>query len=146
MQAETMNQDAGPGWRELVESLHEQLEAAREREATLLKLLQMDREALVYLSRTGRPRPNTARPSGQQPAPTHHAQILALLEQHPHGLTRIAIETGLGGTLKLDGILDGLARRGKIRRLGKGVFALPSEDNETSDPAKEMSYGQTASQ
>jgi hypothetical protein len=145
MQAETITQEAGPGWRELVESLHEQLEAAREREATLLKLLQMDREALVYLSKTGRPRPTAARPPGQQPAPPHQAQILALLEQHPTGLTRAAIEAALGGTLELEGILDGLARRGRIYRLGKGVFAFPGH-NETSPQAKEMSYEQTASQ
>jgi hypothetical protein len=125
MQPATITQEAGPGWRELVESLHEQLEAAREREATLLKLLQMDREALVYLSKTGRPRPPSSapRPPGQQPSPPHHAQLLALLEQHPNGLSRAAIEAALGG-LKLNGVLDGLARRGRIRRLGKGVFAL----------------------
>ena len=85
MQPETINQEAGPGWRELVESLHEEIEAAHERESTLLKLLQMDREALVYLSKTGRPRPASVVPAPSQSSELHK-QILAVLEQHHEGL------------------------------------------------------------
>jgi hypothetical protein len=123
MDAHTITQETGPGWRELVESLHEQLEAAREREATLLKLLQMDREALVYLSRTGRPRPNAARPPSEPSA--LHSQIFAVLREHPTGCTRVQVETALGTTKPLGDVLIGLCRRGRLTRLGKGRYALP---------------------
>jgi hypothetical protein len=139
MQAETITQEAGPGWRELVESLHEQLEAAREREATLLKLLQMDREALVYLSRTGRPRPNAARPPGE-PLPLHK-QILEALASQPAGLTPGEIQAALGIDRPLADVLRGLWRRGRLARVGPGRYALPAH-NETGRPAKEMSHEQ----
>ena len=45
MDADTLTQESGPGWRELIESLHEQIQAGREREAVLLRLLEMDRQA-----------------------------------------------------------------------------------------------------
>ena len=142
MQPETISQESCPGWRKLVEALHEQLEAAREREATLLKLLQMDREALVSLSRTGRPRPNAARPPGE--CSPLHAQILARLAQHPEGCTRGQVEAALESSKPLADLLRGLWRRGRLARVGKGRFALPGH-NETGRLAKERSYGQTPS-
>jgi hypothetical protein len=143
MDPHTIHQESGPGWRELVEALHEQLEAAREREATLLKLLQMDREALVHLSRTGRPRPNAARPSSE-PLPLHR-QILEALASQPAGLTRAQIEAAMGTDRPLADVLRGLWRRGRLARVGQGRYALPGH-NETGPPAKEMSHGQIASQ
>jgi hypothetical protein len=142
MDADTLTQESGPGWRELVESLHEQLEAAREREQTLLKLLQMDREALVYLSRTGRPRPAAARPPGE-PSPLH-SQIMEALASQPAGLTHRAIQATLGTDRPLADVLRGLWRRGRLARVGPGRYALPGH-HETGRHAKERSYGQTES-
>jgi hypothetical protein len=131
MDVHTITQDSGPGWRELVESLHEQLEAAREREATLLKLLQMDREALVYLSRTGRPRPSAARPP--EP-PQLHTDIFAVLRERPAGCTRGEIEAALGTDRPLADVLRGLWRRGRLARVGPGRYAYPGQ-NETGGHA-----------
>jgi hypothetical protein len=143
MDAHTITQEtAGPGWRELVESLHEQLEAAREREQTLLKLLQMDREALVYLSRTGRPRPNAAQPPGE-PSKLH-TEIFAVLRERPAGCTRAEIEAALETKRPLADVLRGLWRRGRLARVGPGRYALPGH-HETGRRAKERSYGQTES-
>jgi hypothetical protein len=131
MPPETIRQETGPGWRELLESLYDQIQAGREREAVLLRLLEQDREALVYLSRTGRPRPptSTPRPLGE-PLPLHK-QILEAIAAQPGGMTRTQIEAAVG-TQPLGGVLDGLCRRKRILRLGKGGFGLPGH-SETGD-------------
>jgi hypothetical protein len=123
MDADTITQESGPGWRELVENLHDEIQVYREREAVLLRLLEQDREALVYLSKTGRPRPNAARPPGE-PSPLHR-QIFAVLREHPAGCTRAQIEAALETTQPLGDVLIGMCRRGHLIRLGKGLYALP---------------------
>jgi hypothetical protein len=128
MDADTITQESGPGWRELIESLHEQIQAGREREAVLLRLLEQDRQALLQLSRTGRPRPAAVAAASRGPSALH-AQILAALAAHPAGLTCAQVEAAVG-TGPLGNVLDGLARRQRISRLGKGVFALPTDHKE----------------
>lgn len=133
MDPRTLNQESGPGWRELIESLHEEIQAGREREAVLLRLLELDRQALLQFSTSSRPRPASARPLGEL-SPLH-AKILALLEQHPAVLDRKGIEKAMGSSTPLAGVLDGLCRRGRLSRLGKGVYALPPGHHATSRPA-----------
>jgi hypothetical protein len=132
MDAQTITQESGPGWRELVENLHDEIQAYRDREAVLLRLLQMDREALVHLSRTGRPRPNAARPPSE-PLPLH-TQILEVLAAQPAGLTPGEIAAALGTDRPLADVLRGLFRRGRLARVGKGRYALPGH-NATGRPA-----------
>ncbi|SRR6266508_3551488 len=142
MDAHTITQETGPGWRELVENLHDEIQVYREREAVLLRLLEQDREALVHLSRTGRPRPNAARPPSE-PSPLHK-QILEALASQPAGLTRGEIEAVLGTDRPLADVLRGLWRRGRLARVGSGRYALPGH-HETGRRAKERSYAQTES-
>src|SRR5437870_532068 len=118
MHADTITQETGPGWRELVENLHDEIQVYREREAVLLRLLEQDREALVYLSRTGRPRPNAAQPPGE--ASPLHSQIFAVLRERPSGCTRAEIEAALENSPPLADILRGLWRRGRPRACGEG--------------------------
>ena len=93
MNTPTINQESGPGLREIIEHLYEEIQASHEREAVLLRLLEQDCEALIYLSRTGRPRSSTARPPGE-PLPLHK-QFLETLASQPAGLTRAQIEAAL---------------------------------------------------
>jgi hypothetical protein len=128
MHADTITQESGPGWRELIESLHEQIQAGREREAVLLRLLEQDRQALLHLSRTGRPRPAVAGPP-REPSPLH-SQIMEALASQPAGLTHREIQATLGTDRPLADVLRGLWRRGRLTRLGKGLYALPTGDKE----------------
>jgi hypothetical protein len=129
MQPETITQETGPGWRELVENLHDEIQGYREREATLLKLLQMDREALVYLSRTGRPRPASSAQAPRQSSELHK-QILEALAAQPAGFTHSEIEAALGIDRPLADVLRGLWRRGRLARVGTGRYALSTGDKE----------------
>ncbi|SRR6266498_1758160 len=135
MDADTITQETGPGWRELIEHLHEQIQAGREREAVLLRLLEMDRQALLHLSRTGRPRPAAAVAASRGPSALH-AQILTALAAHPAGLTCAQVEAAVGTGQPLGNVLDGLARRKHIKRLGKGVFALGDDASRTAEGAQ----------
>jgi hypothetical protein len=139
MDADTLTQESGPGWRELIESLHEQIQAGREREAVLLRLLEMDRQALLHLSRTGRPRPASPGVRGE-PSPLH-SQIMEALASQPAGLTRVQLEDNVGSGQPLADVLQGLCRRGHLRRVGKGVYALPQSPGTTQEERNR--YGHT---
>ena len=56
-----------------------------------------------------------------------HTQILAALASQPAGLTCAQVEAALGTGQPLSNVLDGLARRKHITRLGKGVFGVADE-------------------
>jgi len=127
----TPDRETSPGWRELLENLYAQLEDARARELFLQRLLCEERQALKRLRGVGPPRPAVAR-SPSEPSPLH-TQILEALATAPAGLTRVQIEAAVGTTQPLGGVLDGMARRKHIKRLGKGVFAL---GDDASRPAE----------
>jgi len=122
----TPDRETSPGWRELLEHLYAQLEDARARELFLQRLLCEERRELQRWRGTGQPRPAVARPPSE-PSPLHR-QIFALLQQHPDGCTRAEIEAAVEATQPLGSVLDGLARRKHIKRLGKGVFAVRAEE------------------
>jgi len=127
----TPDRETSPGWRELLENLYAQIEDARARELFLQRLLCEERQALQRLRRAGPPRPAVAQlPS--EPS-TMHRQIFAVLQQHPDGCTRAEIEAAVEATQPLGGVLDGLARRKHITRLGKGVFALRDAASRTAE-------------
>jgi hypothetical protein len=148
MDAHTGSEEMGPGWRELVEALHGQLDAARERETMLIRLLDRDREALLQLIRTtptsatnpttpaipvSPPRAGSVQPP-QQPSPLHK-KILALLAEHPEGCTPAQVEAAVGADRRLDEVLRGLWRRGRLARPRQGVYALPTGPQAPGVPA-----------
>jgi hypothetical protein len=177
--ATSIPQGVGPGFREMLECLYTQIEAYALREDVHLRMIDAahhtmkiiassapdqgkmlealqkdlaavcDRVTQLEQARAAPPADQAptsrpfARPPGE-PSPLH-AKILEALASQPAGLTRAQIEAAVGQQ-PLDGVLNGLCRRKRISRLGKGVFALPPGHTETGRPAKEMSYGQTVSQ
>jgi hypothetical protein len=52
-------------------------------------------------------------------------QILALLHDHPEGLTPAAMRTLLGATKRLAQTCLGMRRDGLLRRVQRGRYALP---------------------
>src|SRR5712691_4538733 len=137
MDAHTINQETRAGFRELIENLHEQIEADREREAVLLRLLE---QVVLHLSGTGRTRVASAQRPPGEPSPLH-SPIFAVLLQHPAGCTPAQIQDALGTDRPLADLLRGLWRRGRLARVGPGRYALPGH-SETGHPVKEMSDGQ----
>jgi hypothetical protein len=145
MDAHTIHQENSPGWRELVEGLYAQIEAARAREAVLLeatraretallRIIEHDRQALAALTRTGRSyRASEGAPRVPSASPLH-AQIMAVLAQYPAGCTRAEIEAALDTNRPLEHVLRGLWRRGRLARVGPGRYALPGH-NETGRTA-----------
>jgi hypothetical protein len=142
--------------REIIEELHEQLAVLRDqlqgarareeflqslltadrnldRESRLLALLEADRRELRELQAL-RPQRHpsaltheaAASPRTVQATAARHAQIVAALAECPGGLTRQQIEAQVGGT-SLRHVLCGLARKGRVVRLGQGRFGLPVE-------------------
>jgi len=135
MDTPTLDVETGPGWRELLEALYEELEAARTREQTA-------RERERFLERLlAEERRELQRWRGAGPAPPPrersplHAKILEVLATAPAGLTRPQVEAEVSTGQPLGHVLDGLARRKHITRLGKGVFALPHRPSPTDVPA-----------
>jgi hypothetical protein len=134
--------------REIIEELHEQLAVLRdqlasarareeflqtllttdrnlERESRLLALLEADRAELQALRPPPRPRPVPPIAASRQPSALH-GRIVEALAAHPAGLTCAQVEAAVG-TGPLSNVLDGLARRSHVRRLGQGRFGLPVE-------------------
>ena len=138
--------------RELVEVMHEQLDQARQhaeaalRREVFLQTLVMDAHKeiarLRTASQTTPPAPpppapvlQAAKPAMAGPrapgpvarptTPAVHVAILdALGKAGDGGLTRVALQELLGRPLS--GVLDGMARRKTIRRIGNAAFALPT--------------------
>lgn len=139
----------GPGWRELLETLHSETEALRaaltasaEREAALLALLHaeraMDRESrLLTLLEADRAELQCLRP----PSPPHpgppipgsrqtnevHGRIVEALEASGNGMTAKQLEAALGTSRPLADILSHLVRKRRLVRLGQGRVGLPVE-------------------
>lgn len=143
----------GPGWRELLETLHSETEALRaaltasaEREAALLALLHAardtDRESrlldlLVHarqetdrLRAELQARPQPPAPLDAAPGPTRersslHTSIVEVLAAHPDGLSAGAIASAVHTSRSLSDTLQGMVRRGHVVRPRSGVYALP---------------------
>jgi hypothetical protein len=135
----TPDPETGPGWRELLEALYEELEAARtreqaarERERFLERLLCEERRELQRVRGISRPHPAAVAATSRGPSALH-TQILAALAAQPAGLTRTQVEAAVGTGQPLGHVLDGLARRKHIKRLGKGVFALGDDASRTAE-------------
>ena len=131
----TLDPETGPGWRELLEALYEEIEAARtreqaarDRERFLERLLCEERRELQRWRGASPPRPAAGAAASRGPSALH-AQILAALAAHPAGLTCAQVEAAVGTGQPLGHVLDGLARRKHIKRLGKGVFAVRAEES-----------------
>jgi hypothetical protein len=130
----------------LIDVLQRELAAARERETLLLqmlsqmqqqhqRLLDMPRQAAQdapHAPQTPRrvrshPAPQDA-PPGQPGAPyadargTMRRQILALLQDHPEGLTPAEMRTLLGVGKRLAQTCIGMWRDGWLQRVGKGTY------------------------
>jgi hypothetical protein len=125
-------ESAGPGWRELLEALYTELEAAhtreqaaRERERFLERLVAEAHRELQRWRGSRRPRPAAAGAARREPSALHAQILAALAAAHPGGLTCAQVEAAVAPGQPLGNILDGLARRGHVRRLGQGVFAVP---------------------
>jgi alkylation response protein AidB-like acyl-CoA dehydrogenase len=128
----TPDRETSPGWRELLENLYVQLEDARARELFLQRLLCEERRELQRLRGTGRSLPAAAGATPRGPSALH-VQIIETLAAHPAGLTCAQVEAAVGTGQPLGNVLDGLARRGHVRRLGKGVFAVPQSPGTTQE-------------
>jgi hypothetical protein len=142
MDTPTRDLETGPGWRELLEALYEELEAARTREQTardrerfLERLLAEERRELQRWRGSSRPRPAAVAATPRGPSALHAQILAALAAAHPGGLTRAQVEAAVGTGQALGHVLDGLARRGHVRRLGKGVFAVPQRPSPPEAPA-----------
>jgi|GEM_PF-2347665 len=148
MDTPTRDLETGPGWRELLEALYEELEAARTREQAararerfLERLLAEERRELQRWRGVGPARPASAPP--QRERSPLHAQILEVLATAPAGLTRLQVEAEVGTGQPLADVLQGLCRRGHVRRVGKGLYALPPRPQpaDAATPPRPLGHG-----
>jgi hypothetical protein len=121
---------------------HAREEAAREREALLLQLLQQlqqQHQRLLAMPRTApsprpspapRPEPRTAGPL-EDPRGDMRRRIVALLQDHPEGLAPAEMRPLLGVDRRRADTRLGLLRYGLMQRVGRGrdVAAAPSKND-----------------
>jgi hypothetical protein len=110
--------------------LRQALEDARAREQIHLELLRQQQQQIQRLSAGGRPPAPAARRPGA--SLTFRRKILTLLQHHPEGLTRDAIEQAVDATKHLGDTLQGCIRYGYLVRVGKGRYALPPDPDTPS--------------
>src|ERR1043166_3468335 len=145
----------------LIDVLQRELDAAREREALLLQMLsqmQQQNQRLLDMPRTPPPaRPQappgathtrrraasaraSQRPPQGQPEPAREdprgemrRRIVALLQEHPEGLTPAEMRTLLGVDKSLADTCLGMLRYGLLRRVERGryVATAPSRTDHT---------------
>jgi hypothetical protein len=103
--------------------LRQALDDARAREQTHLELLRQQQLQIQRLSQ-GAPAPT---PAARRPAErlAFRRKILALVQQHPEGVTREAIEQAVGTPQHLGDLLQGYVRNGHLMRPAKGIYTLP---------------------
>ena len=118
------------------DAAHAREEAAREREATLLQMvqqLQQQNQRLLDMPRTAPPvpQPRSAAPT-EEPRGEMRRRIVALLREHPEGLTPAELRTLLDVDRSLADTCLGMLRYGLVQRVGRGqyVVAEPSHPNE----------------
>jgi hypothetical protein len=100
--------------------LRQQLEEARAREATLLRLLEQlsptgDRQAAA---------PPLIPQQGHRLASAMRQQVLAVLQRHPRGLHRTQIQEEIGVEKDLSSVLYHMKRDGLLVHKGSGIYAL----------------------
>jgi hypothetical protein len=112
----------------------EREQAAREREALLLHMLEQghqQNQRLLDMPRTPSPmspppaqRPPQGQPAAQggDPRGAMRRRILALLQEHPEGLTPAEIRTLLGVERSLADTCLGMLRYGLVQRVGRGRY------------------------
>jgi hypothetical protein len=107
--------------------LRERLNEAREREATLLRVLEQLPHALE--------RPAAAPPilpqHGPRLASAMRQQILSVLQRHPRGLHRKQIEDALGNPKDLANILGHMKRDRLLVHKGSGIYTLAGVEDPT---------------
>lgn len=111
--------------------------AARDREALLLHMLQQMQHRYDRLLEAPRPAPTVGIPTApgvspqRLPAPTAaedvdrgttRRRILALLQEHPEGLSTTEIRILLGMKRRLTNTCTGMARDGLLQRVGRGRY------------------------
>ena len=118
----------------LIDVLQRELDAARERETLLLQMLsQMQQQNQRLLDMPRSPAPPHPSPAPQPapartPAPAGDARgamrrhILALLQDHPEGLTPAEIRDLLEVDRSLADTCQGMLRYGLLRRVGQGRY------------------------
>jgi hypothetical protein len=120
-----------------LDAAHAREEAAREREATLLQMvqqLQQQNQRLLDMPRSTPPSSSepTPRPAPHTSAPTMdrgdmRRRIVALLREHPEGLTPAQMKALLGAEKDLGDTCLGMRRDGLVQRMGprRYVVATP---------------------
>ena len=118
----------------IIDVLQRELDAARERETLLLQMLsQMQQQNQRLLDMPRSPAPPHPSPAPQPapartPAPAGDARgamrrhILALLQDHPEGLTPAEIRDLLEVDRSLADTCQGMLRYGLLRRVGQGRY------------------------
>jgi hypothetical protein len=114
----------------------EERQAAREREALLLRMVEQMQQRYDRLLDAPRPTPPAApRPhvtdSLENPHGDMRRRIVALLHEHPEGLTPAEMRTLLGMDKSLADTCLGMLRYGLVQRVGQGryVAAEPSQND-----------------
>ena len=119
----------------LIDVLHRELEAAREREqaardreAMLLQMLQQvqqQNQRLLDVGRSAAPAPGERTPrDASPPRGAMRQQILALVRDHPEGLSPAETRRRLGSDKDQGSTMKAMARDGLLRRVTTGCYVL----------------------
>jgi hypothetical protein len=118
-----------------LDAAHTREEAAREREALLLQMvqqLQQQNQRLLDMPRHGAvPVSTPSAPAGQEaPRGEMRQRIVALLREYPEGLSPVQVRELLGVDKNLADTCFAMARDGLLRRVGHGLYvaAAPSRN------------------
>jgi hypothetical protein len=114
----------------LVDVLQRELDAARERETMLLQMLsqmQQQNQRLLDMPRSA-PAPASPGPGApvvaSAPRGDMRRRIVALLEEHPEGLSPVQTRQLLGVAKDLGSTMKAMARDGLLRRVETGWYAV----------------------
>jgi hypothetical protein len=122
----------------------EERQAARDREALLLRMVEQMQQRYDRLLEAPRPGPAPGVPpafapasdapappppavAGREAFPTRGAarqRILALLREHPEGLTAVEVRVLLGAGRSLSDTCAGMRRDGLLQRVGRGRYVV----------------------
>ena len=128
-------------YQDLVDTLREQLQAAREREHDYQARItwlehQVDQVQQRYDRLLDAPRPAQPAPATPSPAPLStpppgdyrgfmRQRVLQALQGYPQGRTKGALEEAVGASRPLTDVLTGMYRDGLLVRVARGRYALP---------------------
>jgi hypothetical protein len=113
----------------LVDVLQRELDAARERETMLLQMLsqmQQQNQRLLDMPRTPPPAlPGPGAPAmASAPRGDMRRRIVALLQEHPEGLSPVQTRQLLGVAKDLGSTMKAMARDGLLRRVETGRYVV----------------------